>query len=611
MSRQGQSAEPLAALGAAPLVPARPTLAQGLGAAVPTPARLTVDALGGSSGNETLNRLNSAVSELKALTVQPLLQRAMDALRAEQTKSACEWALKALEHDEESGFAWYVLAVALERAGDFANSLQAYEAALKLLPDHAEVANDLGRLAFRLGMIPQAEALFRHFMARYPDHPEAANNLACAIRDQGRHGDAVEVLRPAIMKSPEEAMLWNTMGTIVSDQGDFESALTFFEEAIRLDPSFPKARYNRGNARLLMGDSEGALEDCDFALSGVLAEDDRQMMRLSRSTILLNLGRVGEGWDDYEARLDPQFNDRTEFAVNQTRWSPGDDLAGKRLLVVGEQGLGDEVLFGNVLPDVIEALGPGGSLMLSVEARLVPLFRRAFPKAEVTAHATYVVGGRLTRVVPALGAATPPDLWTPIGALLRQFRRSVADYPSRDAYLAADPDRIAHWRSELAKAPKGLKVGLLWKSAVGKDNRHRYFSPFDTWAPVLAQKGVTFVNLQYGDCAAEIAQAERDFGVSIWQPPGIDLKRDLDDVAALSCALDLVVGFSNATLNIAGACGAPAFLISTPGAWPRLGETTTYPWYPKTRVVLPPAFGQWEPVMAEVAAALGEVAKEH
>ena len=166
MSRQGQSAEPLAALGAAPLVPARPTLAQGLGAAVPTPARLTVDALGGSSGNETLNRLNSAVSELKALTVQPLLQRAMDALRAEQTKSACEWALKALEHDEESGFAWYVLAVALERAGDFANSLQAYEAALKLLPDHAEVANDLGRLAFRLGMIPQAEALFRHFMAR-------------------------------------------------------------------------------------------------------------------------------------------------------------------------------------------------------------------------------------------------------------------------------------------------------------------------------------------------------------------------------------------------------------------------------------------------------------
>ena len=128
---------------------------------------------------------------------------------------------------------------------------------------------------------------------------------------------------------------------------------------------------------------------------------------------------------------------------------------------------------------------------------------------------------------------------------------------------------------------------------------------------MLAQKGVTFVNLQYGDCAAEIAQAERDFGVSIWQPPGIDLKRDLDDVAALSCALDLVVGFSNATLNIAGACGAPAFLISTPGAWPRLGETTTYPWYPKTRVFLPPAFGQWEPVMAEVAAALGEVAKEH
>ncbi|MBS0334352.1 MAG: tetratricopeptide repeat protein [Proteobacteria bacterium] len=572
--------------------------------AAPTPARLTADALSASSGNATLAKLNSAVAELRALTVAPLLQRAVDAVRGEDIKGACEWALKALEQDAESGFGWYVLAVALERAGDFAHSIGAYEAALKLLPDHAEVANDLGRLAFRLGMAPQAEELFRHFMARYPENPEGANNLACAIRDQGRHSDAIDVLRPAIVKAPEVAMLWNTMGTIVSDQGDFANAVVFFEEAIRLDPEFPKARYNRGNARLLLGDTAGALEDCDFAMAGLLPADERQMMRLSRSTILLNLGRVGEGWDDYEARLDPQFNDRTDFAVGLPRWAPGADLTGRRLLVVGEQGLGDEVLFGNVLPDVIGALGPDGKLMLAVEARLVPLFQRSFPQAEVSAHATYVVGGRLTRVVPALETAGAPDLWTPIGSLLREFRRSVTAYPSRDAYLTADPARVAHWRRELAAAPTGLKVGLLWKSAVGKDNRHRYFSPFATWAPVLAQRGVTLVNLQYGDCAAELAQAEQDFGVKIWSPPGVDLKQDLDEVAALASALDLVVGFSNASLNIAGACGVPAFLISTPGAWPRLGETEAYPWYPRTRIFLPPAFGAWDAVMAEVAAAL-------
>src|SRR5579862_3534658 len=289
------------------------TSAHALQAATPTPHRLTADALGRSGSSDTLAKLNSAIAELKTLSAAPMLQRAVDAIRAEDPKAGCEWALKALEQDERSGFGWYLLGIALERAGDFPSSIQAYEAALKLLPDHAEVANDLGRLAFRLGMTEQAESLFRHFLARFPDHPEGCNNLACAIRDQGRHGEAVEILRPAIVKTPDIAMLWNTMGTVVSDQGDFANAVVFFEEALRLDPSFPKARYNLGNAKLLQGDAQGAIGDCEAALTSVLAEDERQMMRLARSTILMALGRVGEGWDDYEARLHPQFNERTQF----------------------------------------------------------------------------------------------------------------------------------------------------------------------------------------------------------------------------------------------------------------------------------------------------------
>jgi tetratricopeptide (TPR) repeat protein len=584
------------------------TSAAALQTAAPARAQ-SADALGKSGSVEALARLDQAISELKAMQAAPMLQKAVDAIRAEDPKSACEWALKALNEDERSGFGWYVLAIALERAGDFPDSISAYEAALKLLPDHAEVANDLGRLAFRLGMTPQAEQLFRHFLARYPDHPEGCNNLACAIRDQGRHDEAIDILRPAIIKTPDMAMLWNTMGTVVSDQGDFTSALLFFEEALRLEPGFNKARYNRGNARLLVGDAAGALEDCETALTGFMSEDDRQMMRLARSTILIALGRIGEGWDEYEARLHPQFSGHTAFSIDYPRWTPGAELAGKSLLVVGEQGLGDEILFGNVLPDLLERLGPNGKLMLAVEKRLVPIFRRAFPTAEVGAHATYDVGGRFTRVVPFIEDGATVDLWTPLGSLLREYRREVADFPPRASFLSADPTRVAHWRNVLAKAPGGLKVGLLWKSAVNKDSRHRYYASFADWAPVFAQKGVTFVNLQYGDCAEEFATAKRDFGVDIWQPPGIDLKQDLDDVAALCCALDLVIGFANATLNIAAACGVPNMLVSVPGAWTRLG-TMTLPWYPQTRVFLPPSFGEWEPAMKELADAVGGFAAE-
>ncbi|MCA6321276.1 MAG: hypothetical protein IM652_06505 [Phenylobacterium sp.] len=114
------------------------------------------------------------------------------------------------------------------------------------------------------------------------------------------------------------------------------------------------------------------------------------------------------------------------------------------------------------------------------------------------------------------------------------------------------------------------------------------------------------MNLQYDDCEAELQLARERFGVEIWHPPGIDLKQDLDDLTALSCALDLVIGFSNATFNLAAAAGAPAWMIAAKGAWTALG-TDRYPWYPQVRLYQPAAFAEWGPVMDRVA---GDLARE-
>ena len=579
-------------------------------AAAPSPARLAGGAVGQAGSRDAMAQLVAAMAELKAIAIQPLLQRAVDAIHAEDWKTAESWTLKALERDERSGFGWYLMGIVRERAGDFANSITCYQSALQLIPEHAEVANDLGRLAFRMDMKPQAEKFFRHFLDKHPGHPEAVNNLACALRDQLRFDEAVETLRPAIIKDPTLTQLWNTMGTVVAEQGDYPNAETFFREALRLDERFYKSRYNLGNARLALGDPAEALEACEAALTLVKAEDERMMMRLSRSTILMALGRVGEGWDEYEARLHDQFADTTHFLFDRPHWTPGDHLAGKSLLVVAEQGLGDEILFGNVLPDVIERLGADGRLTLAVEPRLVSLYQRTYPQARVVYHATYSVSGKTVRYAPDLVQDMEGiDLWTPMASLLREFRRTVESFPSRTGFITPDPERVAYWKLVLDEhAPKGPKVGLLWKSAIGKDARHRFFSPFEAWAPVLATPGVSFVNLQYDDCSEELAMAERDFGAKIWQPPGIDLKQDLDDVAALGAALDLVVGFSNASFNLAAAAGTPVWLISTPGSWPRLG-TLRYPWYPQARVFMTPTFGVWDGVMGAMAEALGAFAE--
>ena len=569
-------------------------------------AGISGGATGEAGSRAALARLNAAVGELKALAVRPHLHRAIAALRAEQPKTAAEAALQALQHDERNGHAWYLLAISRDKVGDFSASLKCYEAALKLLPDQLEVANDLGRLAYRMGMKSIAERLFTRYLERYPDSVDGANNLACAVRDQNRYAEAIGILQPVIAANQGNALLWNTLGTVLSEQGEFATAITFFDEALRCDPTLFRARYNRGNAKVPLGDIDSALEDCEAAMSVVQSPDETAMMQLARSTMLLNQGRIAEGWDEYEARLDPHFADVTHFMIRRPLWTPGTDLKGKSFLLMGEQGLGDEVLFGNMLPDILEAIGPEGQLHLAVEKRLVPLFQRSFPAAIVGAHATYRVDTKTVRGAPFIKDQEVIDLWAPLASPLRVFRRDLASYPDRRAFLKADPKRVRHWRKVLGKAPVGPKIGLLWKSLKLEGARLRYFSPFEQWATVLATPGAVFVNLQYGDCSEEIAEAKARLGVEVWSPPGIDLKADLDDVAALCCAMDLIIGPANATSNIAAACGAPVWLISTPGAWPKLG-TDRYPWYPSVRVFNPPAFNQWEAVMRDVADALADV----
>lgn len=568
-------------------------------------AGLAAPALGDAASAEALNEIKTAVGGVQDIDAALLLNRAIEAIHAGQYSRAETLALEALDRDEQIGVAWHVLGVSREKLGDFGSSMRCYEAALKLLPDHGPVAGDLGRLAFRLGMPELAARFFAHFLQSRPGNLEGVNNLACALRDINRFNDAIDLLRSAIGNHPEAEGLWNTLGTVLVSKGDGVTSLTFFDEALRLQPTYGKAYHNRAFARQDLGDVAGALEDSEAALR--FGEDsepnDLATMRFTRATGLLALGRLREGWEAYEARLSPDLLSVATFVIDRPRWEPGESLAGKRLLVCGEQGLGDEVLFANLLRDVITALGDESLLSVAVEYRLVPLFKRSFPRAVVTPHRTVRHEGRVFWTAPFVEDWTAIDLWTPLGSLLSTFRTTAESFPQAPSFLVADPERVAHWRQHLASVP-GRKVGLLWKSLSLQAERGRQFSPFEQWRPILETPGVTFVNLQYGDCKAEIAQAREEFGVEIWQPPGIDLKYDLDDVAALCRAMDLVIGFSNATFNLAGACGAPVWLLTGAAAWTRLGAAEGYPWYPQARCFATRDYGDWSGVMAQVAEAL-------
>nr|WP_312165351.1 tetratricopeptide repeat-containing glycosyltransferase family protein [Phenylobacterium sp.] len=561
---------------------------------------------GDSASKESVSRLRGELSSLKAAKAAlPHLKRALSHIAAKDYSAARDAAEKALGRDPGLIHAWHLLAIAREHLGDWPAALEAYERGLALDPANPPIANDLGRLAFKMEMLPQAEALFRHYLAFRPHAPESTNNLACVLRSQMRYDEAIELLKPALQAHPDKVMLWNTLGTVMEDMGETEQAGLFYGEALRLDPGQVRARYNLANALFANGQHQEAIALCREAMAGCKSPEDLTMMRFALATMLLATGEIGQGWDTYAARLEPTYYDPVDFAVPCPRWEPGMDIEGKRLLLIGEQGLGDEVLFANTLDDVQRALGPGGRLTLAVTDRLRTLFTRSYPRAEVGTHVSVKSQGRTVRRTPFIEDWSQIDLWAPLGEALRVFRRSIDAYPHRpQGFMTADPARVRHWQSVLDGLP-GQKVGLLWTSMVIDSTRHRHFAPFEKWEPVLRTPGVSFVNLQYGDQSASIERARCEFGVEIHQPPGIDLKNDLDDVAALACALDLTVGFSNASFNLAAACGAPCWLLTSSDNWARLGADH-YAWYSQVRMLWPPAAGDWDTLMGDLSAALAE-----
>jgi tetratricopeptide (TPR) repeat protein len=492
----------------------------------------------------------------------------------------------------------------LERGGDLPGALAAYETALARAPGDPNILAALAALAERMEMREAAAGLWAEVARLQPQRLEAVDGQARALRELGRFDEAVDLLRDALTAHPTEPRLWNSLGVTLTQDGQTGAAITFLDEAVRLDPHFAAALYNRGNARFDL--AQLVLASADFAQAARVAKAPAEAAAIAfaRATLLLARGDLTAGWDAYEARLSRRWPRAAIFEAPGRRWRPAESLHGQRLLVVAEQGLGDELMFASVLPDLVEALGPQGALSLAVEPRLVSLFRRSFPGAEVSAHATDRLGPRLRRTAPG-ESGSRVDVWTPMASLPRRFRRSLQDFPATAGYLRPDPQRVAHWAAWLGAGPPA--VGVTWRSGKLAGDRRRQYPPRGLWAPLLRTPGLRFVNLQYGDCADDLADLSLRSGAAVLQPPGLDLHDDMEGLAALMTALDLTVAVSNATAALAGAVGAPLAVIGGPANWTRLG-TGAYPWYPAAEAMTTPSFDDWSPAMNAAMARLAELA---
>ncbi|WP_270374585.1 tetratricopeptide repeat protein [Marinicauda sp. Alg238-R41] len=524
---------------------------------------------------------------------------------------AARLCLDAVEMAPDSAMANHALALCLERLGRLSKALQFYERAWKLDPTDPEIYMNLSTLAWQMDMLDAAEKFLRIYLQMVPNHTGATINLAGVLRDKGGFEASIELLRAAIYASPENYELWNSLGTTLLESGKPDEALTFYDESRRLKPDYARAHHNTAFAYELLGRPDKATHHFREALKTASNHKDIITMTHGLSQSLLAMGELEEGWDLYDSRLDPTHKNMCHVLVDAPMWDGRDleAIRGKRLLWVGEQGLGDEILFLQLAKDLLEAIGPEGELRIVVERRLVDMIQKTLPEAKVGSHRTMEREGKLFRAVVGFEDAAPADFWTPFIQPARAFRHAIEDFPE-EPILKPEASDLAHWRGELAKTGPGLKVGILWKSLKMDAKRSKHFSAFDQWKPVLKTPGADFINLQYGETATDIAYAKERFGVDIHTLDGIDLKNDLEQVTALAASCDLVIGPTNATTSLAGAAGARVWFVHPhANVWTHMGFGRS-PWFASSRSFFGKDYADWAGIMNTVAEALDELARK-
>jgi len=536
-----------------------------------------------------------------------LLRRGIKAWKRGDVVRAGQLSLEATTVDPTNPQAFHILGMSLEKMGHLHKALVTYEQAYKLDPEDPELLINLGLTAWNLKLKEGAEKMFRLFIAARPNSPLGYNNLGSVQCDMGNVTTAIETLRSALMRMPTETILWNSIATVLAEVGRADESLIFYQEAIRLDPGFSRPYHNLGYAFQHLGRLEEALEAYDLALERAVDETERREANHSRSICLIGMGRLEDGWREYEIRTNQRFRAYVHHMTKAPVWN-NEPLEGKRILVVGEQGLGDEFMFANILPDLQNAVGAEGKLQIAVDKRLVSLFARSFPNADVGAYDDRQFvdqdGKKELRFIPWATANGDPDFYAPMGTALQYHRSRIEDFPHR-TFLIADAERMASFRKQMEAMGPGPYVGVCWRSMVLGQKRGKYYSALDAWGPILKTPGVTFVNLQYGDCKEEIARAEEQYGIKINMIEGLDLKNDIDGAAALSAAVDLVISAPTAAAATAGAVGTEVWFLTAGRTWPQLG-TDEFPWYRKSRVFSPAKFADWAELMPQVGRALAD-----
>ncbi len=421
-------------------------------------------------------------------------------------------------------------ALALRASGDLPQSSSLMARIVVLQPDFSDAYANLGGILIERALLRESFWFLEHAVRLDRLSADAWNNLARQSESIGMLTQSQLQTTASIVVAPAFVEGWYNLSTLLMGMGELGESLRGFERVKRIQPGHAKSMWNGGLVRL-------------------------------------SLGEFQRGWADYQWRFDVKPQDRT-IDTDNTFDATRDVTA--RVLVCGEQGVGDEVMFGSMLG---EFRGWCGKLLVQMDKRLIPLFRRSLPQdVEFYERGSVVSEGLYDSHIP-IGS---------LGLHLRPSRESFEGH--RGAYLKADPERVRALRESFGLVEGERLIGVSWRSSNPETGAGRSL-PLWELAQVLGGEGRRLVNLQYGSVQEEIAEAQVRCGICVEQVPGLDCQNDLDGLAALIMACDEVVSIGNATAHLAGALGQKTtVLLPYSPSWRWMAKGEESPWYQSVRL---------------------------
>lgn len=372
-----------------------------------------------------------------------------------------------------------------------------------------------------------------------------------------------------------------------ADNNEFAAAATQFRAILAESPEHINARWNLGVAEHFLGEIDASVKTLRVAIEQA-PELPAAHLNLAMSLFLQR--NFAEAWKEYEWRWRcERFPIRAAPQVAPT-WQ-GEPLGNKTILIYGEQGIGDEIMFASAFPAL---LYQAKHCIIACRDRLVPLFERSFPTATIVDH----------KRLNGCDFPQAPDFQIASGSLLRHVRPAFDPDGALSRFLLPSPQHVERCQERLAELGPGQRIGISWRGGRDRAEAMRRSTAPTQWAELLRMPQVQFVNLQYGVANDELDEFEASSGIRPHHWEDINPLEDLEEFTALVHCLDRVITIDNSTGHLAGALGVPTWLlISFPSAshWRWLLDEERCVWYQSMELVRRTDQDSWETIFADLA----------